>query len=105
MNKVQRYKTPNKNNNPNNLPSLYGNGNNGNIGNDLLQKIFTTQPSKYALRKGKTHCQSIENTAIFVDRCGNKMIFKQQQTIMNTDKDGPAIYFHNSGKQFKKNKK
>lgn len=78
-------------------------GNNVDIGTQVLHKMFSTTTSRHHINNGRTHCQSIQNTAILIDRNGNKVVLKQHQTIFNVDKDTRGIAFEDHGRAFRKN--
>ena len=69
---------------------------------NAITGIFNSTTNNYAMRDGRVHCQSVEKTATLIDAHGNKVILREHQTTMNTDKSGPALRYVDGKRTFKK---
>ena len=64
----------------------------------IIPNIFSQSNDKEKYKKGRAHCERIEQTAVYIDANGNKVMLKQNRLIMNADNDSENIRRRTSGK-------
>ena len=55
---------------------------------------------RYATRDSRVHCASIERTAIYRDANGNKIVLKENSTVMNTPEALRGVVYYDRGKKW-----
>lgn len=58
--------------------------------------------SKDATKNGRIHCCAVQRTAIMRDNQGNQVILKENQTIMNTPREGANVKFNHGRHTWRK---
>lgn len=71
----------------------------------IIPNIFLQNNDKEKYKKGRAHCERIEQTAVYIDANGNKVMLKQNRLIMNSDNDGPGLRYTSGNERFTKKKK
>ena len=71
----------------------------------IIPNIFSQGSDKEKYKTGRAHCERIEQTAVYIDANGNKVMLRQNRLIMNTDNDGPNLRYTSGNERMIKKKK
>ena len=70
------------------------------VSNSYIPNIFNNKRRKIA--KGHVSCSTVERTAIYKDVNGNKIILKENETLMDAPKDFRGIIYQTDRKRLGK---
>ena len=71
----------------------------------IIPNIFAGTNDKEKYKTGRSHCERIEQTAIYTDANGNRVVLRQNRLIMNGDSDGPGIRYTSGNERMTKKRK